>query len=186
MRPGAPTASPSLPGSPRGAAMAMVIMSPLSELTDTDGFEMHSASQRAPAPPLPPSSPGLSGPSVPGVGLPPSDGKAKFNSAAQPASSSLKSLFEGEGGGEAPLTHFWTPSGAPPLFFLWQNPPPKAGLKEVLWNITHFKKINISNLKALPEKLLVIQERIWDDTWTKGGDTFCPSKLFSVRGCLLA
>lgn len=34
--------------------MAMVIMSPLSELTDTDGFEMHSASQRAPAPPSPP------------------------------------------------------------------------------------------------------------------------------------
>lgn len=66
--------------------MAMVIMSPLSELTDTDGFEMHSASQRAPAPPKPSWSPGLSSPSVLGVGLPQSDGKAKFNSrASQPA-----------------------------------------------------------------------------------------------------
>lgn len=53
-RPGAPITSPSLPGSPKGAAVAMVIMSPLSELTDTDGFEMHSASQRAPALPAPP------------------------------------------------------------------------------------------------------------------------------------
>lgn len=34
--------------------MAMLIMSPLSELTDTDGFEMRSISQRAPrTPPLP-------------------------------------------------------------------------------------------------------------------------------------
>lgn len=33
--------------------MAMVIMSPLSELTDTDGFEMHSISQRAPRAPPP-------------------------------------------------------------------------------------------------------------------------------------
>lgn len=62
----------------------MVIMSPLSELTDTDGFEMHSGSQRAPAPhPQPCWSPGLSSPSVPGVGLPQSDGKAKFNSTAR-------------------------------------------------------------------------------------------------------
>lgn len=53
-RPGAPTTSLPLAGSPRGAAVAMVIMSPLSELTDTDGFEMHSASQRAPALPAPP------------------------------------------------------------------------------------------------------------------------------------
>lgn len=81
-RPGAPTTSPSLPRSPRGAAMAMVIMSPLSELTDTDGFEMHSVSQRASALPTPSSSMGLSGPSVLGVGLPWSDGKAKFSSTA--------------------------------------------------------------------------------------------------------
>ena len=33
--------------------MAMVIMSPLSELTDTDGSEMRSISQRPPPPPAP-------------------------------------------------------------------------------------------------------------------------------------
>lgn len=42
--------------------MAMVIMSPLSELTDTDGFEMRSISQRAPphrrTPPRPPGTAG--------------------------------------------------------------------------------------------------------------------------------
>ncbi len=93
--------------------MAMVIMSPLSELTDTDGFEMHSASQRAPAPPRPPSSQGLSGPSLLGVGLPRSDSKAKFNSAAsQPCSEEPVCLFEWREEEEAPLSHFWTPSGA--------------------------------------------------------------------------
>lgn len=43
--------------------MAMVIMSPLSELTDTDGFEMRSISQRAPHPAAPlPAPPGTAGP----------------------------------------------------------------------------------------------------------------------------
>lgn len=83
--------------------MAMVIMSPLSELTDTDGFEMHSASQRGPPAPPPPSHPPPPHPRVcqaplcrvlgyPGV-------TARPSSTAQPASRSLKSLFEGEGGG---------------------------------------------------------------------------------------
>lgn len=118
---------PPLPGSPRGAAMAMVIMSPLSELTDTDGFEMHSASQWAPAlpaPPTPPPSPipGSVRPlcwvlSYPGV-------TARPSSTAQPGSSFLKRLFAcfGEGGG---WRLFWVTSGPlllPPhhelLFFL--------------------------------------------------------------------
>lgn len=81
--------------------MAMVIMSPLSELTDTDGFEMRSISQRAPrAPPPAPALllPSLSSTSKRRVGLPPADCKAKFNSMSA---------------AEAPVTHSWTPSGAP-------------------------------------------------------------------------
>lgn len=74
----------------------MVIMSPLSELTDTDGLEMAPTSQRAPAPPAPALL-------LPGsvkrrrVGLPPADGKAKFNSLSA----------------AAPGTPSRTPSGAP-------------------------------------------------------------------------
>lgn len=86
--------------------MVMVIMSPLSELTDTDGFEMRSISQRAPPPrPRPCCSPSLSSTTERRVELP-ADGKAKFNSLSA---------------AEAPVTHSWTPSGAPP-----QNPPPPS------------------------------------------------------------
>ncbi|CAB1425252.1 unnamed protein product [Pleuronectes platessa] len=58
---GGPGLPPPLPGSPRGAAMAMAPPRP---------------------PPHPPPSPGLSGPSEPGVVLRRSDSKAKFNGAA--------------------------------------------------------------------------------------------------------
>lgn len=85
--------------------MAMVIMSPLSELTDTDGFEMHSASQWAAIPPVPHRALGLSGPSVHGVGLQWSDGKAKFNSAA---SQQLSEAQSRQGGfSTALLDPFW-------------------------------------------------------------------------------
>lgn len=94
---GDPRFPPSPSGSPRGTTMAMVIMSPLSELTDTDGFEMRSISQRAPPPrctPPPPRhcwSPSLSSTTESSVGLPRTDGKAKFNSVSA---------------AEAPVTHF--------------------------------------------------------------------------------
>lgn len=62
---GGPRFPPSPSGAPRGATMAMVIMSPLSELTDTDGFEMRSISQRAPRHPSPsPPRLGTAGPRV--------------------------------------------------------------------------------------------------------------------------
>lgn len=120
----APTTTPSSPSSPRGAAMAMVIMSPLSELTDTDGFEMHSASQRASATPPPPPLPNhpwvYQAPLCRVLGYP--GVTARPSSTAQPASSSPKRLFACLTGGvcgvargrEAPLTHFWALPGALP------------------------------------------------------------------------
>lgn len=122
-RPGAPITSPSLPGSPRGAAMAMVIMSPLSELTDTDGFEMHSASQWAPGLPAPPCTQVCQAPLCWVLGYP--GVTARPSSTAQPASSSLKRLFACLGGrleGDAfccTATH--PPSHWEPHFLL---PPP--------------------------------------------------------------
>lgn len=111
--------------SPRGAAVAMVIMSALSELTDTDGFEMHSGSQRAPCSPTP----HPAGPRVCRAPLCRVSGyprvTARPSSTAQPASSLLKGR-EMTGSMEARLTHFWTPSGAPlpPPKNLFLPPPP--------------------------------------------------------------
>lgn len=138
---------PPLPGSPRGAAMAMVIMSPLSELTDTDGFEMHSASQWAPAlpaPPTPPPSPipGSVRPlcwvlSYPGV-------TARPSSTAQPGSSFLKRLFAcfGEGGvggsSESLLDPFCYPHTMSFSFSSSHKHSTRVGLRGELWIVTHF------------------------------------------------
>lgn len=96
-------------GSPRGTATAMVIMSPLSELTDTDGFEMHSASQRAPALPAP-----LLPPQVCQAPLRRVSGyhrvTARPSSTPQPASSDTKRLlacWEGGWSVDSLLDPFW-------------------------------------------------------------------------------
>lgn len=73
-----PAPPPPPSASPRGATMVMVIMSPLSELTDTDGFEMRSISQRAP-PPGP-------GPAAPRVCQAPPSGVSSYLLTARPSS----------------------------------------------------------------------------------------------------
>lgn len=73
--------------------MATVIMSPLSELTDTDGFEMHSASQWALALPAlpPPRTQVCQAPLCRVLGYP--GVMARPSSTAQPASREAVGLF---------------------------------------------------------------------------------------------
>lgn len=98
--------------------MAMVIMSPLSELTDTDGFEMHSASQRAPATPSPPGPRVCQAPLCWVLGYP--GVTARPSSTAEPAAL-LKSLFEGEGDG---VQYGGSSDSLSDPFWCTANPPP--------------------------------------------------------------
>ena len=81
--------------------MAMVIMSPLSELTDTDGSEMRSISQRPPPLPRPPA-----------LLLP--ESVRQQRAAGRVTRGQVQQSERSRGSCDAPLGPFWGTSAPPP------------------------------------------------------------------------